>query len=416
MTTSAAVTAAVGDWLVVCISADNAGSGGSSSIAGVSDSQSNTWTERLTTNQDPAGASAGITLAVYTCEVTSALTNGTVTVSFSPNTTSKTFTVQRIQPGSGEIVTFDSVGAGSTGAGTTMSAGAVSVTNGHTIFGATAIESLDTITADSDTTNGSWSTQYTEVASTGTQATSARIGTQFKTVTATDDQTYNTTTGSSRDYAINYMIVYPDTAQSLDIVADLGEFVLTGEDAGLLRGFPLIADLGAFALTGNTTDLLTARLVGADAGAFVLSGNAVELKIATGYTREGRNTLPADNADLAVDYSSADKDDVATDDDVFVSATGLYAIHQYKTLVPSTAYPLEIRWKGKSSAPASKLPVKIEIWDVTESEWVLLATNSTAAANTEFQITVTVPAISLSDYLGNETVSVRVWTGGDDDA
>jgi hypothetical protein len=297
-----------------------------------------------------------------------------------------------------------------------MSAGAVSVTNGHTIFGATAIESLDTITADSDTTNGSWSTQYTEVASTGTQATSARIGTQFKTVTATDDQTYNTTTGSSRDYAINYMIVYPDTAQSLDIVADLGEFVLTGEDAGLLRGFPLIADLGAFALTGNTTDLLTARLVGADAGAFVLSGNAVELKIATGYTREGRNTLPADNADLAVDYSSADKDDVATDDDVFVSATGLYAIHQYKTLVPSTAYPLEIRWKGKSSAPASKLPVKIEIWDVTESEWVLLATNSTAAANTEFQITVTVPAISLSDYLGNETVSVRVWTGGDDDA
>jgi hypothetical protein len=88
-----------------------------------------------------------------------------------------------------------------------MSAGAVSVTNGHTIFGATATEDIAVAPADTDTTNGNWSTAYTITANTGTIATGAALTTQYKTVNATGNQSYNTSTAAARDFAINYLIL-----------------------------------------------------------------------------------------------------------------------------------------------------------------------------------------------------------------
>jgi hypothetical protein len=127
-------------------------------------------------------------------------------------------TIKSISVGLGEWLSVIAIGAGFTGSGTAHSAAAVSVENGYTIFGATALEQTTAATADSDTTNGSWSSAYTRAASTGTQATSQSITSQQKTVNATGNQTYNTSSGSTRDWAVNTIIFAPTLAKRIILI------------------------------------------------------------------------------------------------------------------------------------------------------------------------------------------------------
>jgi hypothetical protein len=202
------VTAAIGDWLVIAIAADNAGTDGVSSVASVTDSAGNSYTLRSDTTYDPGAAADGATLAVFTCILTAALAAGTVTVNFSPNTTACAAIAYRVQPGSGDTIAFRAVGAGSTGNGTAASLTASSVESGDTLFSFAAHETRTAVTADSDTTNGTWSAAYADLADTGAFATSMAVSGQFKTVTATGDQVCDWTTGGARDFAINWLRVY----------------------------------------------------------------------------------------------------------------------------------------------------------------------------------------------------------------
>jgi hypothetical protein len=214
-TTSAAtlstgnVSVSAGDWIIVAVSADNSGTSGVASLQSVTDAQGNTYQELTKLTQNP-GVNAGITLGIYLAKVEIALVNNTITANFSPNTPAKAMSVKRITPGSGERVAVGTIGSGATGSGTAYSAGAISVTNDYTIYGATALEQATAATADSDTTDGSWSTAHTAAASTGTNTTSASITTQQKTVTATGNQTYNTASGSARDFAINAVVLFAE--------------------------------------------------------------------------------------------------------------------------------------------------------------------------------------------------------------
>lgn len=195
-------------WIIVAVAADNAGTNGAASLTSVTDSVGNSY-QQLTLVNRTAGSAAndGTTLGIYLAKVSTALSSGTITANFSPNTTCKAMNVKSITPGAGEKVTVVSTGSGSTGSGTAYSAGALSVTNGYTIYGATALEQIAAATADSDTTNGSWSTEYTASADTGSNSGSQSITSQQKTVTATGNQTYNTSSGSTRDYAINAVVL-----------------------------------------------------------------------------------------------------------------------------------------------------------------------------------------------------------------
>jgi hypothetical protein len=206
-------TAAVGTVLVLGVAADNAGTSGAASLSStVTDSAGNTWINRSLITQTAGVVSDGTTLGIWTCMVGAALVAGTVTISFSPNTTAKAAVLQKVTPAAGEMVLVASVGAGSHGNGTTWAAPTVSVAAGDTIFGFVAVEGITAGTADSDTTNGSWSAAYTSFASTGTVGTSQSVGTQHKTVTAAGNQTFDETGGSTRDYAINHIVLSPLTA------------------------------------------------------------------------------------------------------------------------------------------------------------------------------------------------------------
>lgn len=211
--TVGSINASVGDWLVVMVASDNNGTNGAASLStSMTDNAaggSNTYTNRGgLINQDPGAAAAGATFSMWTCKVTTALSGGTITANFSPNTTSKAITVYRVQPGTDEVIDFVAVGSGGTGSGTTQTgANAVSVTSGDTIFAGSAVEANATVTGDSDTTNGSWSTAYQAVANTGTTGTSMTATAQWKTVSSTGNQTWTTTTAGSRDWAANYLIL-----------------------------------------------------------------------------------------------------------------------------------------------------------------------------------------------------------------
>lgn len=207
--TGATIDASLGDWLAAIIAADNAGASGVSSISSVTDSAGNTWTQRAVINRTAGGvANDGTTLGIFTAAVSSALTGGTVTANFSPNTTSKAIQVYRIQPGVSESVQFvASDTTGSTGSALSHSAPTVSVTNGDTIFGCAALETSTAITGDSDTTNGNWSGVITRLANTGTNLTSTTCASQYKTVSATGNQDWACTTAGFEDSARSYLIL-----------------------------------------------------------------------------------------------------------------------------------------------------------------------------------------------------------------
>lgn len=207
---ASSVTVSAGVWVVVAVAADNNGTSGVASLTGVTDSASNTYTQLSLTNRTAgSAASDGTTLGIYLAKITTALSSGSITANFSPNTTCKAMSIKSITVDTAGETLFYDVGPGVTGSGTAYSSGAVSVTNGYTIYGATALEQIAAATADSDTTDGSWSAAHTASADTGSNTGSQSITTQQKTVTATGNQTYNTGSGSTRDYALNYVIFFP---------------------------------------------------------------------------------------------------------------------------------------------------------------------------------------------------------------
>ncbi len=200
------VTASVGDMLVAVVSAANSNTSGTSSLNTVTDSASNTWTDRSEINRTAGVANDGVSLGIYTTVLTSALSSGTVTASFSPTVGSASMLIWRVQPGTNERVAVYEVGAGDTGTSppgsNAFSLTTSSININHTLIGAVAVSgSLNS--SDSDTTNGSWSTNYTETGS------SRDVQSQYKTVTATATQTYNATASTSTPYAINYIVLTP---------------------------------------------------------------------------------------------------------------------------------------------------------------------------------------------------------------
>jgi hypothetical protein len=213
--TATGVTIPAGSWALVCVAADNAGTSGAASLSNtMTDSAGNTYELLSKTNRTGGAVNGGTTLGIWLAKIDNALSSGTVTANFSPTTPARCMTIKRIAVGAGEQVGIHQIGAGFTGSGTAYTSGARSVPNGYTIFGATALEQSTAAAADTDTTSGSWSAAYTAAANTGSNASSQSITSQQKTVTATANQTYNTSSGSTRDWALNYVIFFPEAIET----------------------------------------------------------------------------------------------------------------------------------------------------------------------------------------------------------
>jgi len=214
------ITAEINSWLLVSIAIDNSGINGTASLLDtITDTSGNIYTLLSKTNRTAGVSNDGTTLGIWLGRITTILNNGNITFNFSSDTSTKCYSIKKITVGNNEWVTPISISNGFTGSGTAFSSSAISVISGYTIFGATAMESYSAITADSDTTNGSWSTAYSIIANNGSDHTlSQSLSTQQKTVTATGNQTYNTSTVSTRDWALNTIIFAPTRAKSIIFV------------------------------------------------------------------------------------------------------------------------------------------------------------------------------------------------------
>jgi len=279
LTTSAVITAAIGDYLVVVLAATNAMPDGSSSFLDLVDSDGiNTYTVRAHINNNREGSSnLGTTLVLATCAVTDTLTSATISANFDPasagaGTRTKAMTVYRIQSaGTISYVTADATGQ--TGNDTLHAANTVSVVNGNIIFGAAALETGISITGDTDTLNGSWSAVETVVADPGsTDDINQSCVSQYKTVTATGNQSWSCSTTTAKDSARSYVVIKP-AATAFSLATAQGGYNLSGTAATLRLGIPpLVAGVGSYALTGTDTTPEHGWLVTAAPGSYVLTG------------------------------------------------------------------------------------------------------------------------------------------------
>lgn len=194
-----------GDWIVVsCVRdivvADAPPTG--DSISATPGSETYTRTPIESPANAASGAGVGIVGITFVAKVVSTWAGGTNTITWTmPSVTAKAIHIEHWS-------FVDSIRASST-ASARNAAGAPSVTSGSLTSGDVAIarsffenSSSQTVTADSDTTNGNWSTQFTQVASgSSTNATTARtfvkLTGQNKLTTGTATQTYNVTNSNT---------------------------------------------------------------------------------------------------------------------------------------------------------------------------------------------------------------------------
>ena len=178
---------------VLCVAADNGASGGSTNDLGtiLTDSLGNQWFKRASVVFDNGAASAGVQGAIYTSDLSAGppTTSTNITVTTGASATAKTWTLMEWTTDTAGAVpvyldTGSRAGATSTAATAfTLTTGTVQVGDGLVCAIFMEAGTTQTLTGDSDTTNGSWSTQqYNEIGST---TSGSAIGSQRKVQTTT---------------------------------------------------------------------------------------------------------------------------------------------------------------------------------------------------------------------------------------
>jgi|SRR6185295_10744850 len=201
---------------VLCLSTDNAGTSGNTTThpSSITDSQSNTWTRRLNGFCDPGAANAGVELSVYTSVLTTNLdATDTLTATWvGTNVASKTWVVLEIAPAGAGVMSYVTGSFGNNSGGspsTTPQVTTGSITSGDYVIGVTGSEVEDSLTGDSDSTNGTWRPQ--SMAGRGSGSTAMSCYAQIKKVTATATQSYDATFASSVDWATAWIEINDST-------------------------------------------------------------------------------------------------------------------------------------------------------------------------------------------------------------
>jgi hypothetical protein len=197
---------------VLVVAYDNSGSSGADPFGtgSVTDTLGNTWTSRHATLRDPASANAGCVLRIFTCDQNVLpLTSSTViTFTTQSNCTAKACALWEITAADVKNADYSTTGTGAGAATTTPSVTTGTITVEQLTVAAVAYETGSySPTGDSDTTNGSWSTQQT--ARVGSGSTGMAVATQTKLqATANSTQTYNTTGWTvAQDWASGWIVL-----------------------------------------------------------------------------------------------------------------------------------------------------------------------------------------------------------------
>lgn len=212
---TANIAFSVGDWIVVTVAADNAGTSGVNPITTMTDAQGNTYTKRVDENCTQGAADDGISLAMFTAPITTALaTTDLITANFSPSTTRKSVTAMRVRPASGRTLSFLTAGSANFAANHDPSITTSSLARNDYLIGGLARDDRDATNGDSDTTRGTWVEHQILGCDGGSDDASVLCECQAKIVTDFGTQTWNpdVPTGGGpgpglQDNAIGYVVL-----------------------------------------------------------------------------------------------------------------------------------------------------------------------------------------------------------------
>jgi hypothetical protein len=128
------------------------------------------------------------------------------------------------------------------------------------------------------------------------------------------------------------------------------------------------------------------------------------------YSRGDYASLPTNDTTLETSYSSQDLTDVSSKNDVRVgqTATGEYAIHQYKDFVSGEVSSVNIETELQSNLAPSSSAVYLQVYNRVSSEWETLDSNNSASANTDFTLSYALSSLeNFKDEHG--VISCRVY-------
>lgn len=191
----------VANTLIMMIAIDNSASGGTMTEISVTDAQSNVWTRLSRTLNDPGIEDQGVQLEVWTSFVQDLYVNGNdieLTLS-EPVTRGCVFIIEfaGIKPLNYSVVTP------MTATGNSTSAGPGNITpsaSGQLVIAMAGVETNATMAGDGDSTGGSWSTFLQVISDSGSAASSVSLAYQYKIVSSTTTQDWDTTWSGSADW------------------------------------------------------------------------------------------------------------------------------------------------------------------------------------------------------------------------
>jgi hypothetical protein len=193
---------------VVAVAVDNSHTAGAAHPTyTVTDSLGNTWTRQVTAHYTPAGVvNIGVDGGVFTCtQSVGSLTSSTV-ITVTLGTAAAAKAVQLIEHPRGAYVAG---GAGTGASGTTPTVTTSSITTPNVVYGFAFVECNTTlaVTADADSSNGTWSASQQASSTGGLTDFGQTVAMQWKRTSGTATQTYNPTLGSSNDAILGWLEV-----------------------------------------------------------------------------------------------------------------------------------------------------------------------------------------------------------------
>ena len=104
---------------------------------------------------------------------------------------------------------------------------------------------------------------------------------------------------------------------------------------------------------------------------------------------------------LETAFTWEDYDKVELDDDRYVTQTASgseYAVFHFYWKNTNNADYIDARWTGKSDRAPSASPVYLDVYNMVTNAWENIASNSTAAADTEFVLHGQVYKANMAPY------------------
>jgi hypothetical protein len=127
------------------------------------------------------------------------------------------------------------------------------------------------------------------------------------------------------------------------------------------------------------------------------------------YSRESVSALPAADTDLATLYTQTDRDNVSSDNEVYVCLEGIeYLVHLFKVKGPNSSGSFTVTSDLKAALAPTTSTVYLQVYNRNTELWETVDSNNAAAADTDFGLTANIT--SVADYYdGNSWLAFRIW-------